>query len=148
MGKPLRDTQGRFSSFKIKAKKFFHKVFQLSMFALSLYVAFIAGRYIAPTETIVNTVIADNGIPPIMQKIAKCESNNQHFDKNGQVLMRSNTNRTVDTGKYQINTVWFAKATEMGLDVTKEADNEKLAMWIYENKGTAPWSSSAKCWNN
>lgn len=142
-----RDYRGRFTTFKIKVKNFLRKVFQLSMFGLALYVAFLFGRYTTPTETIVNVVKAESKIPPIMQKIAECESKNQHFDKNGQVLMRSNTNRSVDVGRYQINTVWFAKATEMGLDITLEKDNEKMAMWIYENRGTRDWYSSQNCWS-
>lgn len=146
MGKRIRESSGRFTTLKIKAKNFLRKVFQLSMLGLALYVAFISGRYIAPTETIVNVVEAESKIAPIMQRIANCESKNQHFDKNGQVLMRSNTNRSVDVGRYQINTVWFAKATEMGLDITLEKDNEKMAMWIYENRGTGDWYSSQSCW--
>jgi hypothetical protein len=89
---------------------------------------------------------------PVLDRIAGCESQGNrnskgtHFDKNGQVLMRSNTNRTVDLGKYQINTIWFAKATELGLDLTRENDNKKMAEWIYANRGTGDWSASAKCW--
>ncbi len=84
---------------------------------------------------------------PIMDRIAKCESGGKHFDTNGQVLMRSNTNRSVDLGKFQINTVWFAKATELGLDLNKEEDNEKMAYYIYHNHGTQPWYSSEHCWS-
>lgn len=84
---------------------------------------------------------------PIMERIAKCESGNKHFDTNGQVLMRSNTNKSVDLGKFQINTVWFAKATELGLDLNKEEDNEKMAYYIYHNFGTNPWYSSEHCWS-
>lgn len=89
---------------------------------------------------------------PVLDRIAGCESQGNrnskgtHFDKNGQVLMRSNTNRTVDLGKYQINTIWFAKATELGLDLTRENDNKKMAEWIYANRGTGDWSASVKCW--
>jgi hypothetical protein len=89
---------------------------------------------------------------PVLDRIAGCESQGNrnskgtHYDKNGQVLMRSNTNRTVDLGKYQINTVWFAKATELGLNLTLEEDNKTMAEWIYRNRGTGDWSASAKCW--
>jgi hypothetical protein len=60
--------------------------------------------------------------------------------------MRANTNKTVDIGRYQINSVWNKKASELGLDLTIEADNEKMAYWIYENRGTGDWYSSEKCW--
>jgi len=82
---------------------------------------------------------------PILKRIAKCESSDMHF-KDGQVLVRPNTNGTVDIGRYQINSVWNKKATELGLDLTKEVDNEKMARWIYSNRGTGDWSASAKCW--
>lgn len=85
-------------------------------------------------------------VPPVMRAIAKCESGNIHF-KNGQVIFNANSNKTVDVGRYQINTVWNKKATELGLDITKEKDNEAMAMWIYENRGTEPWYSSKQCWN-
>jgi hypothetical protein len=84
---------------------------------------------------------------PILDRIAKCESGNTHFDKNGQVLMRSNVNKSVDVGRFQINSVWFKKATELGLDITKEEDNRKMAEWIYANRGTEDWYASKACWN-
>lgn len=83
---------------------------------------------------------------PVMDRIAKCESNNSHY-KNGQVLIKPNVNGTVDIGRYQVNSVWNKKATEMGLDLTKEADNKTFAMWIYKNRGTQDWYSSVNCWS-
>lgn len=89
---------------------------------------------------------------PVLQRIADCESGNgkpgsgTHF-KNGQVILRANTDSTVDIGKYQVNlTYWGKKASELGYDLTKEADNYAMAKWIYENKGTSDWSASQKCW--
>jgi hypothetical protein len=88
-------------------------------------------------------------IPPVLKRIAKCESNNQHFDpKTGQVYTKANDNKTVDIGKYMVNEFyWGKKAKELGLDLTKEEDNEKMAVWLYENKGTEPWVWSKSCWN-
>lgn len=59
-GKRVRENNGRFSSLKIKIKNFFRKVFQLSMFGLALYVAFIVGRYIQPSESIINVIEAES----------------------------------------------------------------------------------------
>jgi hypothetical protein len=84
---------------------------------------------------------------PVLDRIAKCESNNTHFAKNGQVLVKVNTNGTTDTGKYQINSIWGAQATKLGLNLYDEHDNEAFAKWLYANKGTEPWSASAKCWS-
>lgn len=108
---------------------------------------------------IINVVQADNGVAPILSKIADCESGERlsngkakkgsasHYGKNGQVNVYGNKNATVDIGKYMVNSYyWGKKATEMGLDIWKEVDNEKMAIWIYENEGTEPWSSSYNCW--
>jgi hypothetical protein len=115
------------------------------------YVTFLLGAINSPriveAEVIVE-VEKPKEIPPVMKRIAKCESNNSHIDpKTGMVYMLANTNKTVDVGKYMINTVWHKKANELGYDVTNEEDNEKMAMWIYENFGTSPWVFSSQCWN-
>ena len=86
-------------------------------------------------------------ITPVLERIAHCESSTGQFGPSGQVVMRPNTNGTVDVGEYQINTVWFKKATELGFDVTTEDGNERMAIWIYENKGTGDWSASQACWS-
>lgn len=124
----------------------------MAVFALGLlYGAFFTGR--VTTEPV--KVFADKEVivevkskSPVMERIAKCESGGHHIEKaTGQVVMRSNTNKSVDVGKYQINSVWFKKATELGLDITKEKDNEEFAYWLYENRGTNDWYSSKACWS-
>lgn len=85
-------------------------------------------------------------IAAVMQRIAKCESGDSQYDKNGQVLIHINSNSTVDVGRFQINTVWESQATKLGYDLTKNEDNRQFALWLYENKGTQSWESSAKCW--
>lgn len=89
--------------------------------------------------------IKSEELSPVMQRIAKCESGGQHY-KNGQVIFNANTNGTVDIGYLQINSVWNKKATELGLDLTKEKDNKKFGQWLYENRGTEDWYSSKACW--
>ena len=86
-------------------------------------------------------------IPPVLERIARCESSNQNVDKTGQVLMRANKNGSVDVGKYQINSIWFKQASDLHYDLTKPADNLAFAMWLYQNKGTGAWVDSANCWN-
>jgi len=146
MGKEVRDSRGRFSSFKKGLKNFAKKVLFYFMVAVGISIATLFGGYYLGSTTTYQNVIAENKIPPILVKIAKCESNNLHYGKSGQVILSANTNDTVDVGRYQINSVWFKKATELGLDVTKEQDNEKMAVWIYENRGTEDWYSSKNCW--
>lgn len=139
-----RRIDGRFDSLRLKIKRFFlwwGKIFVGVTVVVSFFL--IHGGV---AEVSVQKVEAESNIAPVLQRIAKCESGDNHYDKNGQVLMRSNSNKTVDVGKYQINSVWFAKATELGLDITKEQDNETMARWIYENRGTGDWSATANCW--
>lgn len=108
---------------------------------------FVAKASIAPqtlwAKEIVEVPVKE--IPPVMKRIAKCESKGLHY-WDGQVVVRANTNKTVDIGKYQINSIWNDTASKMGLDLTKESDNEAFAMYIYENFGTEPWKYSRHCW--
>lgn len=147
----LRDKKGKFSPFKRGVKMFFKRLFILSLVSASIYGIYVLGGILNPKVHIVEAEVKQE-IPAVLQRIAGCESQGSrkakgtHHDKNGQVLMRSNTNKSVDVGKYQVNTVWFSKATELGLDITKEKDNETMALWIYQNRGTEDWSASKKCW--
>jgi hypothetical protein len=142
----------KFQVFKWKAKKFFRKLFitttAIVMGCSMLVISHEVGRRVDPTVVYASTTVE---VPvesdsPVMDRIAKCESGNMHY-KNGQVIIRPNTNGTVDIGRYQINSVWNKKASELGLDLTKEKDNEVFAMWLYKNRGTNDWYSSASCWN-
>lgn len=153
-GKPLRDIYPhatRWQVIKYRVRRFFRKVFILTGAVIAIVAIFQLGGIMNP-KLHYQKVEAEVNTAPVLHRIAGCESvgdpksKGTHYDKNGQVLMRSNTNKTVDVGKYQINSVWFAKATELGLDITKEADNEAMAKWIYENKGTEDWYSSKNCW--
>lgn len=144
-----RDKRGRFSSLRYKFGKFMKR----SLFVMGAISVIgwsvVAGSYLMPKTIYAEKEVVKEvkGHAPVMDRIAKCESNNSHLDpKTGQVYMLANTNKTVDVGKYMLNTVWHKKAKELGLDITKEADNEKMAYWIYENHGTSPWYASEKCW--
>lgn len=87
-------------------------------------------------------------VPPVLKRIIQCESGGKHYDKNGQVLMRANNNKSIDIGIGQINEYyWGKKATEMGLDLTKEKDNMQFTQWLFEEKGSEPWTWSKDCWN-
>ncbi len=156
-GKHLRDIYPHATGwqvFKYKLGKFIRKCLLVVAIIFSIWAVFKLGGIFNPSTIITQAeVIKEVEVrAPILDRIAGCESQGsaklpgKHWDKNGQVLMRSNTNKSVDVGKYQINTVWFAKATELGLDITLEKDNEKMALWIYKNRGTEDWYSSKKCW--
>lgn len=143
-----RRINGRFSSFKSAVRR--SLVWSLKRLAVIMVGVIIGAMHFSTsTVTAVNEIVTVPVDPayPVLERIAQCESGGKHFGKSGQVLLNANTNGTVDVGRYQINTVWFAKATELGLNVMDEKDNEKLAKWIYTNHGTEPWYPSKHCWN-
>lgn len=146
-GDYIRSGDGRFSSLGRKIKNFFRKCIWVSVIASLVYGVYLAGGIFQPRAIAVESIVEVDKPSPVLERIIKCESGGKHFDRSGQVLMRSNTNKTVDLGLAQINTVWFAKATELGYDLTKEEDNRAMATWIIKNKGTSPWSATFSCWN-
>lgn len=96
---------------------------------------------------IVYATVETQTMPPVLQRIEQCESAGKQYT-NGQILLNPNKDGSIDIGRFMINNKsWGAKATELGLDLTKDADNEKMAYWIYQNVGTGPWYSSERCWN-
>jgi len=107
------------------------------------------GQSMAPQKVISQREVIEVPIQehaPVMDRIARCESNDLH-KKNGQVVFMANKNGTVDIGRYQINSIWNKKATELGLDLTNEKDNEKMAYYIFTTRGTTDWKYSEACWN-
>jgi hypothetical protein len=84
-------------------------------------------------------------VPPILRKIARCESQNTHYDRQGHVLRgRANPH---DVGKYQINTaVWGSVAARLGYDLYDEQGNEQMALYLLHHYGSLPWQQSATCW--
>jgi hypothetical protein len=91
-------------------------------------------------------VVKDDTLPPVLQRIAQCESSGQQFARDGQVL-RGKRNPQ-DTGLFQINAVVWAKQAEaLGYDIRTRDGNESMARYIFDNYGSVPWQSSAKCWS-
>jgi len=91
-------------------------------------------------------MVQDDTLPPVMQRIAQCESQGQHLTRNGKVV-RGKRN-PYDTGLFQINTVvWGKKAQELGYDVRTREGNEQMARYLFAHYGSVPWQSSAACWN-
>jgi hypothetical protein len=91
-------------------------------------------------------IVQDDSLPPVLQRIAQCESRGQHFTRDGQVV-RGKQNRH-DTGLFQINAlVWGKKARDLGYDIHTREGNEQMARYLFEQYGSVPWQSSATCWN-
>ncbi len=153
MGKRQKDVYQnatKWQVIKYKIRMFFRTVFVLGLIASVLWGTYKIGGELNPS-----TIVASRDVivevptkAPILERIAKCESNGSHYDKNGQVALNANTNKSVDIGLYQINNkAWGKKATDMGLNLFIEKDNKVMAQYIYENYGTEPWYSSKSCWN-
>ncbi|MFA5050989.1 MAG: hypothetical protein WC499_02640 [Patescibacteria group bacterium] len=116
----------------------------LAVFCLVIYLVlgvFIGGK-LFPVEKIVEV----ESVAPVFARILECESSNRHFGTDGQVLININTNKTIDIGKYQINTIWGKEATRLGYNLYEEKDNKTFALYLFKNYGTEPWYSTKKCW--
>ncbi len=90
---------------------------------------------------------------PILARIADCESGTgkagtgHQFNKDGTVVSHRNNNGTYDIGKYQINfETHYQEIAKMHLNILTEAGNEEYAKFLYANRGTGDWDSSASCW--
>jgi len=91
-------------------------------------------------------VVKDDTLPPVLQRIAQCESSGQQFTQDGKVVRGKR--HPQDTGLFQINAVVWAKQAEtLGYDIRTRHGNESMARYIFENHGSGPWQSSAKCWS-
>lgn len=166
-GEHLRDIYPhatRWEVFKYKVVRLAVRIFKLTVVGVTL-AGFFVGFFYAGSIFRPRTIYADKEVPvdstsAVMDRIAKCESHTSQYctdaliksgmcrsSEKGQVLVRANTNRTVDVGKYQINiTYWGAEATRQNLNIFEEKDNEKMAYYIYKNFGTSDWSASQNCW--
>lgn len=91
-------------------------------------------------------IVQADTLPPVLHRIAQCESRGQHFTKEGRVVRGKQ--HTADLGLFQINTVvWGTKAQELGYDLHTPEGNTNMARYLFENYGSVPWQSSAACWN-
>jgi len=85
-------------------------------------------------------------VPPILERIAFCESGNRQFDEDGHIIRGSV--HPPDTGRFQINkAVHATSARELGFDLDTLEGNTAFAVHLYEEQGTRPWKASEKCWN-
>ncbi len=73
-----------------------------------------------------------------MIRIGKCESGLRPE------ALGVNTNKTVDRGVFQVNSIHKTLSNADAFDFQK---NIRYAYKLYLAQGFNPWSSSAKCWN-
>jgi hypothetical protein len=91
-------------------------------------------------------IVQEDMLPPVLHRIAQCESRGQHFTRDGRVVR--GTQHAADLGLFQINTVvWGKKAQDLGYDLHTPEGNTRMARYLFDNYGSMPWQSSAACWN-
>lgn len=107
----------------------------------------VTGTY-SPYESLIENSYEQRSIPvpPILERIAICESGGRQFNEDGTVLKgRLNTH---DIGKWQINeNYWLAEASRLGVNIYSLEGNTKMAVYIFQRYGTKPWNWSKKCWD-
>jgi hypothetical protein len=90
--------------------------------------------------------VQDDTLPPVLQRIAQCESQGQHWAKDGKV--KRGKRNPHDTGLFQINTVvWQKKAEALGYDLRTPEGNAQMARYLFAQYGSVPWQTSSACWN-
>jgi hypothetical protein len=101
---------------------------------------------LARVETVHEHVVSYFADIPIMASIASCESHFHQFNTDGGVF-RGELN-TKDVGVMQINEYYHLdEAQSMGINLYTLDGNLEYARHLYEEEGTAPWSSSQYCWS-
>lgn len=144
-GKLIRDTDGRFSSFKSKLSKIWFWTKVTTLVSAFLFLAGVIGAASYSTSTVSASTTIVEAQAPILDRIASCEGKAQ-LGPSGQVIIHINSNGTYDIGKYQINSIHNAEATKLGFNLMTEEGNYGYAKYLYANKGTGDWASSSKCW--
>ena len=85
-------------------------------------------------------------LPPILERIAQCESGGSQYNEKGIVLGVKNP---LDKGKWQINEFYHGEtARKLGFDLNTLEGNTNMALWLYKKYGTEPWYLSRACWSN
>lgn len=151
-----RRINGKFDSFKAMVRRAVRFTVRWSLISAAAYAIFMAGALIYSTSTVTASTktITIEAEAPILERIQDCESGNgtkgsaRHFGKDGQVITHVNTNGTIDIGIMQINSIHGKEATSLGLNLYDEKDNIAYGKWLYANRGTGDWYSSAKCWQH
>lgn len=117
----------------------------LTSINLQLDTPFIPVAEAAELPAVTQEVIPSK-VPPILEKVAFCESGGRQYDRQGRVIRGRVDKR--DIGKWQINTYWNgAEAERLGYDVFTLDGNTKMALHLYNMYGLQPWKASKSCWS-
>lgn len=153
MGKPIRDSKGRFSSLK----KFLSKSFKVSALLGSIYLAYIVGGYSSPIQFV--QAEAKDSFPQriealkvkVVEQLKSCESAG-HSEDDGIVILDSNNKMSIGQLQFQKATViYYYKSLYnkniTGKEATEIALNTEKAMALAEDiifktdKGLTNWKN-------
>lgn len=80
-------------------------------------------------------------------KVAWCESNLKHYEKDGSVKRGKIDPR--DVGLFQVNERYhLARAKRLGLNLSQLEGNIKYAKILYDENGWQDWEASRYCWED
>lgn len=150
-----RDNKGRFTSVRLIIKwfsvRFIFLFFLVScVLAILSFSAYYTASHNAPVRIVEKTLLvqAPEELPPVLQRIAQCESGNKHTDSRGRLMINKNDDGSQDVGLFQINMkYWGLEAMKQGYNLTDEKDNIAFALWLWKTRGTEPWVHTKNCWN-
>jgi hypothetical protein len=117
-----------------------------TLLAMSLQLSLMQRQldeYVAQQNSSVEVALAD--LPPVLQKVAQCESGARQHDANGKVVTNPKTH---DYGLFQINRIHLPTAKKRGMDIMTEQGNIQFAMYLYNRNGLKDWSASKSCWQS
>lgn len=153
MGKRIRESSGRFSSFKKKLKKW-------TLIAVLVYGVYVAGGLLQP-RAIATPVLFDNLTPKIeelkdsiVEDIRNCERSN-YEEEDAPIILDTNKKMSIGVFMYQKATVQHYSKKLYGKELTgKEAtlfalDEDKARQMTYDvifkdSKGWANWYNCGK----
>lgn len=152
-----RTSTGKFT-FRSKLHRawaYFYRMFLIETGALFTVAVLISVGGVAFSTHEINAQTVTLEAPtPILDRIAACESGNgkpgsgRQFDAKGNVIEHLNHNGSLDVGKFQLNLspAHVSEMAKLGDDPLTLEGNTAYAKFLYENRGTGDWASSAHCW--
>lgn len=100
---------------------------------------------VEPELIIIEVKEQEETLPPVLNRIAECESGNRQFNEDGSVL-RGRVN-SKDVGRFQVNEYYHLETSKkLGIDIYTWEGNTEYALYLYEKNGTRDWNWSKHCW--
>jgi hypothetical protein len=98
-----------------------------------------------PTVATVATTTPPVVLPPLLEKIAWCESRNNPKAKNRYSTASGRFQFLKGSWAYYGKKLWGDELVNK--DVFDYEDNTELALYVYKRNGTSDWLESKPCWS-